>query len=159
MVLYVANAGGWVLRVLARSVGRLCPTLGSFIDFYVLTLIDLGLIAPPLRCPWCIHGPAITSHHGPQGHGDGAVVFLQAAPPPVDRKHSLSAMGTGPSPVHCTAPSTSTRDGRQVATVASWSLTATLLFHIAADAVRRTDPPATRAVTMTLHNHGDIGWS
>ncbi len=51
IVLYVANAGGWVLRMLLRSVGQLGPTLGSFTVLYVPMLIGFGVPATPLHLP------------------------------------------------------------------------------------------------------------
>ncbi len=157
MVLYVAIAGGWVLRVLTRSIGRLCPMLGSFIAIYVPTLITFGLTAPSLRYSWCVHGPAAIFHHGPEGQGDGAVLFLQAEPPPVGWKSTPLTTLTGPSPEYWTAPSLSTRAGQEVATVTTWSLTATMLIRLTTTAARRAIPPEARAVTMTLHNQGYIG--
>ncbi len=41
--------------------------------------------------------------------------------------------------------------------MASGTLTAALLIHRATDARRRPVLPVARAVTMPLHNHGDIG--
>jgi hypothetical protein len=51
-ILCVIFAGGWELEVLARSIGRLCPMLGSFNDDLVPTLNVFGLAAVNLQVSW-----------------------------------------------------------------------------------------------------------
>ncbi len=51
-MLCVIFAGGWELGVLARSIGRLCPMLGSFNDDLVPTLDMIGLAAVSLQVSW-----------------------------------------------------------------------------------------------------------
>ncbi len=156
MVLHIISAGRWELRML-RSVGQLGPMLDSFTVFVARAVIGLRRLAPPLHHPRFPLRPALSIHRGSQWRRDGAVALRQATPPSVGLRRTPSARSTGPSPSDCTAPSTSIGLGQLAATKASGTPTAALLIHGATDARRRPVLPAARAVTMLLHNHGDIG--
>ncbi len=103
MRLLIEYAGGWELRTLLRSAGRLGPALGSF---SILVLLALALyVVLSLVIARCVHQPAYLIHHGPGWQGDGAAHIMRAASPLDDLVQAHPVMVSRPSPTCCTASS------------------------------------------------------
>ncbi len=134
MRLIIEYAGSWVLRMLLRSAGRLCPALGSFPILVLLVLVLL--VAHLLVIARCVHWPAVLLHHGPGWQGDGEARALRAASPLADWELARPVTAARPSSTRCTASSPTVLD--------------------TALGTRGASPRTARAAAGTLHNCGGI---
>ncbi len=79
MRLLIDIAGGWELRTLSRSAGRLGPALGFFPNLVLLVVAVYVVLA--LVIARFVQRPAFLVHRGPVGQEDGAAHSMRAASP------------------------------------------------------------------------------